>query len=88
MISRILDYVHERTKEGVFKNIDPRTIVYAYQAMISNLVLYKNILNEMDFVSIKELSRDGARIFLGGIMVHPFNMSGADSKKRGVSYGG
>jgi hypothetical protein len=45
------------------------------------------MLNEMHFVSIKELSRNCARIFLGGIMLHPSNISGADSKKRGVSYG-
>lgn len=46
--------------------MDYRTIIYAYQAMISNLVIYKNILNEMEFVSIEQLSRDCARIFLEG----------------------
>jgi hypothetical protein len=67
MISRILDYVRMRIQEGAFKKRDPRIIVYAYQAMIANLVLYKNILNEMDFVEIDTLSRECAHIFLEGI---------------------
>jgi len=67
MISRLLDYVRERIQEGAFKKMDHRTIVYAYQAMISNLVVYKNVLNEMEFVDIDGLSSDCARIFLGGI---------------------
>ena len=67
MISRLSEYVRERVKEGAFKQVDYRTIIYAYQAMISNLVIYKNILNEMEFVSIEQLSRDCARIFLEGL---------------------
>ncbi len=67
MISRLSDYVRERVKEGAFRQMDYRTIIYAYQAMITNLVIYKNILNEMEFVTIEQLSRDCARIFLEGL---------------------
>lgn len=67
MISRLSEYVRDRVKEGAFKQIDYRTVIFAYQAMITNLVIYKNILNEMEFVSIEELSRDCARIFLDGL---------------------
>ena len=37
--------------------------------MISNLAIYKNVLKEMEFVNIDELSRDCTRIFLEGIVV-------------------
>jgi len=67
MISRLSEYVRERVREGAFKQIDYRTIIYAYQAMVTNLVIYKNILNEMEFVGIEQLSRDCARIFLEGL---------------------
>ncbi|MBE9570138.1 MAG: TetR/AcrR family transcriptional regulator [Proteobacteria bacterium] len=69
MISRLSDYVRERIQEGAFKEMDHRTIIYAYQDMISNLAIYKNVLKEMEFVNIDELSRDCARIFLEGIVV-------------------
>jgi hypothetical protein len=39
--------------------------------MITNLVIYKNILNEMEFVSIEQLSRDCACIFLEGLKNRP-----------------
>jgi len=68
MISRLTDYISSRVKQGVFKKIDPRTIIFAYQAMISNLAVYKNVMKKMDFLSIEELSRDCACIFLEGII--------------------
>jgi AcrR family transcriptional regulator len=71
MISRLEQYVGERVREGAFKAIDPRTIVFAYQAMVSNLVIYKNVMKRMEFVSIEELSRDCARIFIEGIVAAP-----------------
>ncbi len=67
MISRLEDYVTQRIKDGEFKEIDPRTIIHAYQAMVSNLAIYKNVMKKMDFVTIEELSRDCARIFIEGI---------------------
>lgn len=67
MISRLSDYVGERIKDGAFKDIDPRTIIFCYQAMISNLAIYKNVMKQMEFVTIEELSQDCARIFLAGI---------------------
>lgn len=69
MINRLSDYVRERIQEVVFKEMDYRTIISAYQAMISNLAIYKNVLKEMEFVHIDELSRDCTRIFLEGIVV-------------------
>lgn len=67
MISRLTDYVDERVRDGAFGNIDPRTLIYCYQAMVSNLAIYKNVLGQMDFVTSEELSRQCARIFLEGI---------------------
>ena len=73
MISRLEQYVGDRVREGAFKTIDPRTIIFAYQAMVSNLVIYKNVLRQMEFVTVDNLSRDCARIFVEGIAAtrHP-----------------
>ncbi|MBW1997715.1 MAG: TetR/AcrR family transcriptional regulator [Deltaproteobacteria bacterium] len=68
MMSRLSEYVRQRIKEGAFRPMDYRTVIFAYQAMISNLVIYKNVLKEMNFVSIDRLSSDCARIFLEGIV--------------------
>ncbi len=51
---------------GAFKDLDPRTIIFCYQAMISNLAIYKNVMKQMEFVTIEELSRECARMFLEG----------------------
>ncbi|MDQ7785375.1 MAG: TetR/AcrR family transcriptional regulator [Desulfomonilaceae bacterium] len=67
MMSRLTDYVGERIRAGVFRDIDPRTLIYCYQAMVANLAIYKNVLGRMDFVTIDELSRECARIFLEGV---------------------
>jgi len=67
MISRLEEYVEEGVKQGRFRKIDPRTVMYAYQAMISNLAIYKNIMKKMDFVSIEKLSRECALIFVQGL---------------------
>lgn len=67
MISRLTDYVSERIRDGVFREIDPRTLIYCYQAMVSNLAIYKNVLGQMDFVTAEALSRECALIFLEGI---------------------
>lgn len=67
MISRLADYVAGRVTKGSFRDLDPHTIIYAYQAMVSNLAIYKNVMKQMDFVSIDELSRSCASIFLQGI---------------------
>lgn len=67
MISRLSGYVSDRIRHGAFQDMDPRTVIYCYQAMISNLAIYKNVLGQMDFVTVEELSRDCARIFLDGI---------------------
>ncbi len=82
MISRLSEYVRGRIQDGAFKEIGYKTIIYAYQAMISNLAIYKNILNEMEFASIDELSRDCARIFLEGIIMPSGGVSASGSKKR------
>jgi len=68
MISRLEVYFTERMQAGAFCDINPRTIIFAYQAMVLNLAIYKNVMNRMDFVTIEELSRDCARIFLNGIV--------------------
>lgn len=67
MISRLEEYVRQRIRDGVFREMDPRVIIYAYQAMISNLAIYKNVMKQMDFVTIEDLSSDCALIFLGGV---------------------
>jgi len=67
MIGRLADYVRERIEEGAFKEMDPRVIIYGYQAMITNLAMYKGVLKQMEFVSVEQLSGDCARIFLEGI---------------------
>ncbi len=54
-------------EDGAFKVMDPRTLIYCYQAMISNLAIYKNVMKKMDFVTIEDLSRTCAEIFLQGI---------------------
>jgi len=71
MISRLTDYVGERIRDGGFREIDPRTLIYCYQAMVSNLAIYKNVLGQMDFVTVQALSRECARIFLEGIKQTP-----------------
>jgi len=82
MISRLSDYVRERITEGALRPVDYRTVIYAYQAMISNLAIYKNVLKEMGFVSIDRLSSDCARIFLEGLV-----NSGEPLKRRGSKRG-
>ena len=83
MISRLEEYVSQRMREGVFRNMDPRVLIYAYQAMISNLAVYKNVMKKMDFVTIADLSRDCARIFLEGVAAGkgPASTSGAGKRK-------
>ena len=71
MISRLSDYVGERIKDGIFREMDPRTLIFCYQAMISNLAIYKNVLGQMDFVTIDELGHECARLFLDGIKTRP-----------------
>ena len=68
MISRLADYVRERVEEGAFRNMDPRVIIFSYQAMVMNLAMYKGVFNEMDFVTVDELSKDCASIFLAGLL--------------------
>jgi AcrR family transcriptional regulator len=67
MIGRLEKYVRQRVTDGAFADIHPLTVIYAYQAMISNLVIYKNVMRRMNHVTVEELSRDCARIFLEGI---------------------
>jgi AcrR family transcriptional regulator len=67
MIGRLSQYVGDRVKDGAFRPIDPRTVIFCYQAMISNLVIYKNVMKKMDFVSVDDLSRSCAEIFLEGL---------------------
>jgi AcrR family transcriptional regulator len=67
MMNRLADYVRERVEAGAFRSVLPELVIHAYQAMISNLAIYKNVMRRMEFVSIEELSRECARIFLEGI---------------------
>jgi AcrR family transcriptional regulator len=67
MISRLSEYIGQRITEGAFKDLDPRTVIFCYQAMISNLAIYKNVMKQMEFVTVEELSHDCAKIFLEGI---------------------
>ncbi len=80
MISRLTDYVTERIEAGAFKAMDPRTLIYCYQAMISNLAIYKNVMKRMDFVTIEDLSRTCAEIFLQGIQAQPAKISSRAGK--------
>jgi len=68
MISRLADYVSGRVDDGVFRKMDPRTIIFCYQAMISNLAIYKNVMKRMEFVTVDALSDECARIFLQGVL--------------------
>ena len=68
MISYLADYVTKRVDEGVFRKMDPRTIIFCYQAMISNLAIYKNVMKRMEFVTVDSLSEECARIFLQGVL--------------------
>ncbi len=67
MMSRLTDYVTRRVQEGAFRRIDPRTIIFCFQAMIVNLVMYKNMMKKMKFITIEELSSECARLFVEGI---------------------
>ncbi len=67
MIGRLSQYVSDRIEDGTFRPMDPRTVIFCYQAMISNLVIYKNVMKKMDFVSIEDLSHNCAAIFLEGL---------------------
>jgi AcrR family transcriptional regulator len=71
MISRLADYVQQRVDDGAFARMDPKVIIYCYQAMVTNLAMYKGVLNQMSFVTIEELSRNCAQIFLDGIRTEP-----------------
>lgn len=68
MISRLAEYVANRVDEGVFRKMDPRTIIFCYQAMISNLAIYKNVMKRMEFVTVDALSEECARIFIQGVL--------------------
>lgn len=67
MISRLADYVRDRVEQGAFRKMDPRVIIYSYQAMVTSLAMYKGVFKEMDFVTVDELSKACASIFLEGI---------------------
>jgi len=67
MIGRLAEYVKERVEDGSFEPMDPRIIIFSYQAMVMNLAMYKGVFKEMDFVGVDELSRSCAAIFLRGI---------------------
>ncbi|MEE4354387.1 MAG: TetR/AcrR family transcriptional regulator [Desulfatiglans sp.] len=81
MISRLSDYVRSRIQEGAFKNLDYRTVIHAYQAMISNIAIYKNVLKGMKFTTIEKLSHDCAQIFLEGIAAAPGNRAPREREK-------
>ncbi len=67
MMSRLTDYVAQRMEAGAFKKMDPRVVVFAYQAMLFNLALYKHALGQMDFVDNESLARQCAAIFIEGL---------------------
>lgn len=67
MIGRLEEYVTKRVDDGAFKDMNPLVVIYAYQAMISNLAIYKNVMKKMDFVTSRELCRDCANIFVEGL---------------------
>lgn len=67
MISRLTDYVAQRMADGALRPADPKVVVYAYQAMLFNLALYKHSLNRMDFVDNDSLAEECARIFTLGL---------------------
>jgi AcrR family transcriptional regulator len=83
MIGRLEDYVRQRIEDGVFRSMDPRVVIYAYQAMVSNLAIYKNVMKKMEFVTADELSRSCAAIFMAGLAIEPSIRSkrGVDPKK-------
>ncbi len=68
MMSRLQEYVNRRIREGVFRKSDPKIIIFCYHAMIWNIVMYKNMMKQMDFVSLEDLSRECARIFVDGLI--------------------
>ncbi len=90
MMGRLWDYVGMRMQEGVLRPMDPRLVVYAYQAMISNLAIYKNVLKQMEFVSIEELSLRCAEIFLSGLSCGGVRGPGIgeEAEERGQEAGG
>ena len=67
MIGRLAEYVKGRVEDGSFEPMDPRIIIYSYQAMVFNLAMYKGLFKEMEFVEVDELSKACATIFLRGI---------------------
>ncbi len=68
MISHLAEYVEERVRDGAFRDMDSRVIIHCYQAMIANLVIYKNVMKTMEFVTPEALSEECARIFLEGVV--------------------
>jgi AcrR family transcriptional regulator len=71
MMSRIEGYIKERFEDGIFTGVDYKTITFAYQAMVTNLAIYKNVKKQLEHISIDELSSSCARIFLNGILKTP-----------------
>lgn len=67
MISRLTDYVAGRVRNGVFLDRDPRVAVFAFQAMVTNLAMYKHALGRMDFVTNEDLADSCAEIFIKGL---------------------
>jgi len=49
MMSRVTDYVSKRIQEGSFRKMDPRIIVFCYQAMVWNIAMYKNMMKKWNW---------------------------------------
>jgi hypothetical protein len=59
--------VKSRVESGLFRTIDPRAVVFAFQGMLNNLAIYEYALGHMDFISTADLAAPGAKLFLMGL---------------------
>jgi AcrR family transcriptional regulator len=72
MIRRLTYWLSSRIAQGSFKRVDPQVTVTAYQAMVMNLAVYKQVLGQLDYVSNQELALNCAGLFLNGLTAdHP-----------------
>jgi hypothetical protein len=59
--------VKSRVENWVFRTINPRVVVFAFQDMLTNLAIYKHALGQIDFIPTANLAAQCGELFLMGV---------------------